>query len=87
MIEILTPQTMKKATFKIVFPTNYKLDDPTNELETSYEIEYSTALELKNLYEEARRVWSEFVVEVETDTFVMSDNPYQEQLKNEPMMV
>jgi len=78
---------MKKATFKIVFPTNYKLDDPTNELETSYEIEYSTALELKNLYEEARRVWSEFVVEVETDTFVMSDNPYQEQLKNEPMMV
>jgi len=87
MIEIVTPQTMKKATFKIVFPTNYKLDDPTNELETSYEIEYSTALELKNLYEEARRVWSEFVVEVETDTFVMSDNPYQEQLKNEPMMV
>jgi len=87
MIEIVIPQTMKKATFKIVFPTNYKLDDPTNELETSYEIEYSTALELKNLYEEARRVWSEFVVEVETDTFVMSDNPYQEQLKNEPMMV
>lgn len=87
MIEIVIPQTMKKATFKIVFPTNYKLDDPTNELETSYEIEYSTALELKNLYEEARRVWSEFVVEVETDTFVMSDNPYQEQLKNKPMMV
>ena len=78
---------MKKATFKIVFPTNYKLDDPTNELETSYEIEYSTALELKNLYEEARRVWSEFIVEVETDIFVMSDKPYQEQLKNEPMMV
>jgi len=86
MIEIVTPQTMKKATFKIVFPTNYKLGDPTNELETSYEIEYSTALELKNLYEEARRVWSEFIVEVETDTFVMWDNPYQEQLKNELMM-
>ena len=86
MIEIVIPQTMKKATFKIVFPTNYKLDDPTNELETSYEIEYSTALELKNLYEEARRVWSEFIVEVETDIFVMSDKPYQEQLKNELMM-
>jgi len=65
---------MKKSIFKVISPTNY-------EVVISYEIEYSTPLELKKLYQESRQVWSEYFVEVHTDTFVMSDShTYQEEI-------
>jgi len=65
---------MKKSIFKVISPANY-------EVVISYEIEYSTPLELKKLYQESRQVWSEYFVEAHTDTFVMSDShTYQEEI-------
>jgi len=77
---------MKKATFKVIFPTNYEFANPNNKVETSYEIEYSNPLELKKLYQEARQVWSEYIVEAHTDTFVISDShTYQAEIQNQLM--
>jgi hypothetical protein len=84
MIEKLKTQIMKKATFNVVFPTNYVFGSTSNELETSYVLEYSTAKELNELWQEARRVWSEFVVEVDTYGFIMvNETPYAEELMTE----
>ena len=81
MIEKLKTQIMKKATFNVVFPTNYVLGSTSNELEASYVLEYSTATDLHELWQEARRVWSEFVVEVDTDGFIMvNETPYAEEV-------
>ena len=86
MIDKLTPQIMKKATFKVIFPTNYEFANPNSKVETSYEIEYSNPLELKKFYQEARQVWSEYIVEAHTDTFVMSDSQtYQEEIQKQLM--
>jgi len=75
---------MKKATFNVVFPTNYVLGSTSNELEASYVLEYSTGMELNQLWQEARRVWSEFVVEVDTDGFIMvNETPYAEEVMAE----
>ncbi len=75
---------MKKATFNVVFPTNYVFGSTSNELETSYVLEYSTGVELNELWQEARRVWSEFVVEVDTDVFIMvNETPYAEDVMAE----
>lgn len=75
---------MKKATFNVVFPTNYVLGSTSNELEASYVLEYSTGMELNELWQEARRVWSEFVVEVDTDGFIMvNETPYAEEVMAE----
>lgn len=72
---------MKKATFNVVFPTNYVFGSTSNELEASYVLEYSTAKELNELWQEARQVWSEFVVEVNTDGFIMvNETPYAEMV-------
>jgi hypothetical protein len=84
MIEKLKTQIMKKATFNVVFPTNYVLGSTSNELEASYVLEYSTGMELNQLWQEARRVWSEFVVEVDTDGFIMvNETPYAEEVMAE----
>lgn len=84
MIEKLKTQIMKKATFNVVFPTNYVLGSTSNELEASYVLEYSTGMELNELWQEARRVWSEFVVEVDTDGFIMvNETPYAEEVMAE----
>jgi hypothetical protein len=81
MIEKLKTQLMKKATFNVVFPTNYVFGSTSNELEASYVLEYSTAKELNELWQEARQVWSEFVVEVNTDGFIMvNETPYAEMV-------
>lgn len=75
---------MKKATFNVVFPTNYVFGSTSNELKASYVLEYSTAKELNELWQEARQVWSEFVVEVNTDGFIMvNETPYAEMVMAE----
>jgi hypothetical protein len=84
MIEKLKTQIMKKATFNVVFPTNYVFGSTSNELEASYVLEYSTATDLHELWQEARRVWSEFVVEVDTHSFIMvNETPYAEEVMAE----
>jgi hypothetical protein len=37
-----------------------------------YDMEYSSAKELHDLFHEARRVWDEYMVEVETELTIMS---------------
>ena len=75
---------MKKATFNVVFPTNYVFGSTSNELKASYVLEHSTAKELNELWQEARQVWSEFVVEVNTDGFIMvNETPYAEMVMAE----
>jgi hypothetical protein len=47
----------------------------------NYYLPYSTANELRDLIQEAREVWSEFKVEVETDLFVQSfSHTYSEEV-------
>lgn len=47
----------------------------------NYPMEYNNANELNKLIQEAREVWSEFKVEVETDLFVQSfSHTYSEEV-------
>ena len=71
MIEKLNPLFMN-ATFRVYFPTGNFPN--TTEPEATYQLEYSSPQELKELYEEARQVWSEYMVEVETDDMIMSSS-------------
>jgi 2-succinyl-5-enolpyruvyl-6-hydroxy-3-cyclohexene-1-carboxylate synthase len=71
MIEKLNPPFMI-ATFRVYFPTGNFPN--TTEPEATYQLEYSSPQELKELYEEARQVWGEYVVEVETDGMIMSSS-------------
>jgi hypothetical protein len=85
MIEKLNPPFMI-ATFRVYFPTG---DFPnTTEPETTYQLEYSSSQELAHLHEEARRVWSEYMVEVETDGMIMSSSStYAEDCSPLPVFV
>ena len=50
------------------------------QLVTEYEIEYNGARELNTLYQEARQVWAEYDVTVETPTHNISySHTYKEQ--------
>jgi len=47
-----------------------------------YEMEYSSAKELNDLHHEARKVWDEYMVEVENEYMVMSfSHTYAEEVK------
>ena len=49
----------------------------------SYEIEYNSAKELNNLFHEARKVWDEYMVEVEFDLGIMSySHTYRDEVKH-----
>lgn len=64
----------KIANFKVI-------DSKNNVVVNKYNIEYSTAVELQNIIIEARQVWEEFSIEVETDLFTQSfSHTYQEEL-------
>lgn len=52
-----------KAQFRILAGT---------EVVNQYEMEYSSARELNDLFHEARQVWDEYMVEVEIEWGVMS---------------
>ena len=49
----------------------FKVLDGT-QVVNQYEMEYSSAKELHDLFHEARKVWAEFMVEVETELATMS---------------
>ncbi len=42
------------------------------EIISNYEIEFNQAEELNELFQEARKVWDEYMVEVDTDYMTMS---------------
>ena len=47
-----------------------------------YEMEYSSTKELNDMFHEARKVWDEYMVEVEMDWGVMSySHTYAEEVK------
>lgn len=47
-----------------------------------YELEYSSTKELNDMFHEARKVWDEYMVEVEMDWGVMSySHTYAEEVK------
>ena len=48
----------------------------------AYEIEFNQAEELQELFQEARKVWDEYMVEVEFDYVTMSSShTYAEEVK------
>ena len=61
---------------------NFKvIDSKNNVVIDKYSIKYNTADELKNIIDEARQVWYEFSIKVETDLFTQSfSHTYQEEL-------
>ncbi len=47
-----------------------------------YEMEFNQAKELNKLFQEAREVWAEYMVEVDTDYMTMSSShTYAEEVK------
>jgi hypothetical protein len=49
-----------------------------------YEMEYSSAEELNDLHHEARKVWDEYMVEVENEYMVMSfSHTYAEEVRRD----
>jgi len=47
-----------------------------------YEMEFNQAKELNELFQEAREVWAEYMVEVDTDYMTMgSSHTYEEEVK------
>ena len=48
----------------------------------SYEIEFNQVKELNELFQESRKVWAEYIVEVDTDYMTMSSShSYAEEVK------
>lgn len=60
----------KKAHFKVIDSMEWNSENILKE----YDIEYSSLEELQDLYEQARRVWSEYYVVVDYDSFQMSSS-------------
>lgn len=58
---------MQQATFRVI-------DPKTSELIKQYQLEYADAKSLNADYQEARQVWSEYQVEVETKAFILSSS-------------
>lgn len=66
---------MQIATFRVICPK-------TAELIKSYQVEYSDNKQLYELFQESRKVWAEYQVEVETEYVVFSNShTYKEQLQ------
>ncbi len=66
---------MKQAKFTVICPK-------TSEIIRSYDVQYADAKQLHNLYQEGRKVWHEYHVTAEADSFILSNShTYQEQLK------
>jgi uncharacterized protein YbjQ (UPF0145 family) len=48
----------------------------------SYEMEFNQVKELNELFQESRKVWAEYIVEVDTDYMTMSSShSYAEEVK------
>ncbi len=48
----------------------------------SYEMEFNQVKELNELFQESRKVWAEYIVEVDTDYMTMSSShTYAEEVK------
>ena len=59
----------------------FKVTDSTGDLIKMYSLIAMNAKELQGLIQEAREVWSEYYVEVETDLFTQSfSHTYSEEL-------
>jgi hypothetical protein len=53
-------------------------------LKAEYDMEYDTTFELNELFHEARKVWAEYIVEVDTHYMTMTySHTYAEELKRE----
>ena len=63
----------------------FQIIDPQNEsVVKEYNLEYADAKELKQMFDEARQVWDEYLVSVETKSFSMSYScTYKDQLMQE----
>ena len=48
------------------------INSVSNEVSYSFEMEYSSAIELNNIVKHARMLWDNFMVEAETDLFTQS---------------
>lgn len=55
------------AIFRVIDPT-------TNQVIKQYELQYADAKSLNADYQEARQVWSEYLVEADTESFTMSSS-------------
>jgi hypothetical protein len=59
----------------------FKVTDSTGDLIKMYSLTLMNADELKKLIQEARQVWDEYYVEVETDLFTQSfSHTYSEEI-------
>jgi len=59
----------------------FKVLDGTQVI-NQYELEYSTSKELNDLHHDARKVWDEYMVEVENEYMVMSfSHTYAEEVR------
>jgi hypothetical protein len=59
----------------------FKVTDSTGDLIKMYSLTVMNADELKKLIQEARQVWDEYYVEVETDLFTQSfSHTYSEEI-------
>jgi hypothetical protein len=59
----------------------FKVTDSTGDLIKMYSLTVMNADELKKLIQEARQVWDEYYVEVETDLFTQSfSHTYSEEV-------
>ena len=62
-----------KAQFKVL---------DSQEVIQAFEIEFQQAEELKELFQKARKMWAEYMVEVDTDYMTMSSShSYAEEVK------
>lgn len=48
------------------------IDSVSNEIYHSFEMDYSNASELNSIVNHARTLWSDYIIEAETDQFIQS---------------
>lgn len=48
------------------------INSVSNEAFYSFEVEYSSAVEINNIVKHARMLWDNFIIEAETDLFTQS---------------
>jgi hypothetical protein len=72
---------MKVATFRVI-------DSKTAKVIKAYELEYTDIEHLNGLFHEARKVWAEYQVEVDTPNFLFSySHTWKEQMAISPFAV
>ena len=68
---------LKTAEFRIMTPDRFNRAETVD----SYYLSYNSHKELQSLIQEAREVWNEYIVEVQTDLCIQSfSHTYSEEL-------